>query len=168
MGLKSLIFSSVVLPAMLGLSVASSAAVASDLPDVDLNAIRVQQTELRAQVLAGDDVFEDMNNQDRKQLVNTQADLLELLNGKTSFAELSERQQLKVFNSLEQIKAWVNNAEDQRMICTREVVTGSHRKSKVCKTVAQRRQEREDSRRKLESEFQGGFCRPGGSGASCN
>lgn len=168
MRLKSLVLSSVVLSAMLGLSVSSFAAVAANSPDVDLEAIRSQQIELRTQVLAGEDIYGEMNKRDREKLVNTQTDLLELLKGKTSFAELNERQQLEAFNSLEQINALVNDAEDQRMICRREVVTGSHRKSKVCKTVAQRRLERENSRRKLENEFRGGFCLVDGSCSSGN
>ena len=40
--------------------------------------------------------------------------------------------------------------------CTRETRTGSHRKTRVCRTVEQRRQEREDAQRTMDVIQQGG------------
>lgn len=37
-------------------------------------------------------------------------------------------------------------AEDERMVCTYEKTIGSNMKKRICKTVAQRNKEREDSR----------------------
>lgn len=40
----------------------------------------------------------------------------------------------------------VEEADDERMVCTYEKTIGSNMKKRICKTVAQRNKEREDSR----------------------
>ena len=150
--------STVLLAAALGVSTLGSAARADNTNDEpDLAAIRVQQTELREQAQSGNGTFAEMSKEKRKELVAQQDLLLRLLDGKQSLSELSDNDQLKAFNALEWINGLVTDAEEQRMVCLNETKTGSHRKTRVCKTAAQRRQDREDSLRALRGEFQGGF-----------
>ena len=40
-------------------------------------------------------------------------------------------------------------SDDQQMICRKEVVTGTHRKRRVCRTVAQRKSDSESAREAL-------------------
>jgi len=40
----------------------------------------------------------------------------------------------------------VEESDDERMVCTYEKTIGSNMKKRICKTVAQRNKEREDSR----------------------
>ena len=41
------------------------------------------------------------------------------------------------------------NSDDQQMVCRKEVVTGTHRKRRVCRTVAQRRADSESAHEAL-------------------
>lgn len=57
--------------------------------------------------------------------------------------------------------AAVQKTEEQKfredeIRCARETRTGSHRKTRVCRTVQQRREEREDAQRTMEVIQQGG------------
>ena len=144
------------LAAALGLSLLCATVRADDTSTPpDLVAIRAQQTELRAQVAADEDLYGHMDERQRQDLVSRQDRVLQLLDGKQSFDELNENDQLEVFNALEWIKGAVNDAQGQRMICTREAKVGSHRKVKVCKTAEQREREHEEAQRKLQHEFRG-------------
>ena len=148
--------STVLLAAALGVSALGSAARAdNNTAQPDLAAIRTQQTELRAQLVAGDDLFADIGERERQDLLARQDQLLRLIEGRQSFDQLNDRDQLELFNTLEWINGALNEAQDQRMICTRETRVGSHRSVKVCKTAAQRKREREDSQDKLRRNFNG-------------
>lgn len=134
----------VLLAPALGLSLLGATVRADDTSTPpDLVAIRAQQAELRAQVTADEDLYGHMDERQRQDLVSRQDRVLQLLDGKQSFDELNENDKLEVFNALEWIKGAVNDAQGQRMICTREAKVGSHRKVKVCKTAEQRRLEQE-------------------------
>lgn len=125
-------------------------ASADDTAGPTLTEIRAQQVELRADVQAGAGVFEDMDRLKREQLAARQSQLLALIEGKELVQELDDEDQVEAFNLLEQINATVNNLEDQQMVCEYVRKTGSHRKVKECKTVAQRREEREAAQRNLQ------------------
>lgn len=148
-----------ILAAALALSATSFGVRADDTTvEPDLAAIRAQQTELREQAQAGDGAFAEMSQRKREDLLSQQDLLLELIDGKQTLSELSDNDQLRAYNALEWINGLITNAEEQRMVCLSEVKTGSHRKTRVCKTAAQRRQEREDTLRVLRGEFQSGFA----------
>ena len=112
---------------------------------MELEQIRVQQKQIRTDVIAGKGRYADMPSKKRNELLAKQDDLLELIEGKSTESELTDKQKMEAFNSLEWIEAAINNAEDERVICKSEKPTGSNRAQKVCKTVAQIREEREDS-----------------------
>ena len=54
---------------------------------------------------------------------------------------MPHKEKVAVFNE--------GKAEDQQMICRKEGVTGSHRKRRVCRTVAQRKSDSESAREAL-------------------
>ena len=112
--------------------------------------IREQQAAIRADAIAKKGRYADMDQATRDQLLQTQDKVLALLDGKSSSKELSAPDQLLLFNSLEEISAIVNKAEDGRMVCERVRRVGSHRTENICKTVAQRRAERQQSRDSIE------------------
>ena len=125
-----------------------SMSVHAAAPKVSTNAPEIiqQQTALRAEVLSGKGAFKDMDASARNDLLRNQEILFDLLKDKELTTQLSETDQVRVSNSISSIVALVNNAEDDRMICRREKMTGSHRPETICKTVAQRRVEREEAR----------------------
>lgn len=137
--------------AVLGLCLAVSfGASADDTDGPTLAEIRAQQLELRADVQAGEGIFEDMQRVKREELAARQTKLLAMIEGKDMVQDLDDDTQVEAFNLLEQINASINDMEDQRMVCERVQKTGSHRKVKECKTVAQRREEREAAQRNLQ------------------
>ena len=75
---------------------------------------------------------------------------------------LDDADQVRAFNLLEAISATITPVEGQQMECEMTRKTGSHRKSKVCMTRAQRDQLREDSKYVMEKAYNG-LCFKGGS-----
>ena len=116
---------------------------------LDLDSVRTQQAQIRAEVQAGEGRYVDMPVDKRHELLAKQDGLLKLIEGKQTDDQLTQSEQMEAFNTLEWIEATINNAEDERMICKREKPTGSNRMQSVCKTVAQRREERENSERMM-------------------
>lgn len=110
---------------------------------LQLDAVRVQQAEIRAGAEAGKGRYKDMPAATRQALFAEQAKVLKLLEGKKVETELTENDKMQVFNALESIEAIVNQAEDERVVCKREKATGSNRLTSVCRTVAQMREDRE-------------------------
>lgn len=68
------------------------------------------------------------------------------LETKGNVAELSGDAKLRVFNDQELVNAILTKGrEDSRLLCTRETPVGSHRPVNSCKTVAERRRDRDRS-----------------------
>lgn len=120
---------------------------AADRKPLALAAISSQQAEIRAGVQAGTGLYKDMPTRTKEELLSRQSEVLGVIDGKTSADELSEEDRLAVFNDLEWIEAAINNAESDRMVCSREKTLGSNRMQRVCKTMAQIEAEREFVRR---------------------
>ncbi|HZX78937.1 hypothetical protein [Lysobacter sp.] len=141
------------LPAsVLGLILCASAAFAStDRDALLIDDIRAQQSEIRAGVESRSGPYKSLSDAQRNELLSRQGRMLRTLEGKQSIEELSEQQRVDVFNTLEWIEGVVNNSEDERMVCERRPILGSHRKERVCKTEAQWAREREAARRALEA-----------------
>ncbi|MGQ4581962.1 hypothetical protein [Lysobacter sp. F60174L2] len=126
--------------ALLALFVASPAS--AQVGDaLSFDEVRTQQAEIRADAGARRGVYENLSERQHRQLEDRQHAVLRMIEGKQSPRELSEPQRMDLFNQLEAIEALVNQAEDQRMVCERVATIGSNRKQRVCKTVAQRREE---------------------------
>jgi len=149
--------------AALGLGLAAGFnANADDAAGRSLADIRAQQTDLLADVRAGEGDFEDMAGPEREELAARQSRLLAMIEGKETVKDLDDADQVEAFNLLEQINATINDVQGQRMVCEMTRKTGSNRKVKVCMTVAQRDQLREDSRAVMEKAKNGlGFSNGG-------
>lgn len=116
----------------------------------DLAAIRAEQVELRALADAGEDPFDSMQTAARRTLVDRQTKLLRLLEGRESFDELRDPGQVEVINLLQEINTIINAVEaNEEFRCEHVRKVGSHRKERVCKTVATRKIESEASREAL-------------------
>jgi len=120
----------------------AGAAAAKDRQNLDADAIRGQQGDIRAAVEAGRGAYKDLPDSKKRELFGKQDRVLALLADRSRTTELNEHQQIELFNNLEAIQAIVNSAEDERMICRRERPIGTNRPQTICKTVAQRREER--------------------------
>ncbi|MEG3792295.1 hypothetical protein V1318_19415 [Lysobacter sp. CCNWLW3] len=131
-------------------SAAAAAAEGAARPPLAISAITSQQKQIREDVIAQRGRYKDMPAATRVDLLSKQAEVLAMVEGKTSSSDLSEHEQVEVFNRLEWIEAAINNAEDERMVCRREKALGSTRLTRVCRTVAQERAAREAARDELD------------------
>lgn len=137
------------LVAALWMALLSDASANVDSRTQKLDEIREQQTVLQAEVRGGRGAFKDMAAPDRDSLLAKQDRVLTLLQGRQSIDQLSEAERLELFNTLEEIKGVVTNAEDSRMVCQRVKVVGSNLPQRVCMTVAQRREQQEQARARM-------------------
>lgn len=142
-------FASGALLGLVLLASAASAEVGAGRAALKLEPVRAQQAQIRAGVQAQTGIFRDLSATSRDELLRTQEQMLRLIDDKNSTDELTESQKDEVFNSLEMIEAIVNKAEDDREVCERVARLGSNRKERVCRTVAQMRQDRERAQLEL-------------------
>lgn len=133
----------------LGLSVAM-ASTESPIPPA-VRDIVVQQSHLRAMVVAGRGPFKDLNASDRDALVKTQTRVLEMLDGHGSIDELRVDEKIELFNHLESVKAAVNKATDNRQVCERTKVIGSNRYRLLCMNVGDYREYKRQAQKALTS-----------------
>lgn len=111
----------------------------SDHPNLQADAIRTQQTEIRAAAQAGRGRYKDLPVARRNELYQRQDRVASLLGDVNVTTELDQHDQIQLFNELEAISAIVNKAEDDRLVCRRHKPVGSNRPTTVCRTVAQMR-----------------------------
>lgn len=148
------------LGAAFGLLMATSFGAAAEGTDgPTLSEIREQQLELRDEVADGEDIFQAMNDTERGSLMARQTELLAMIEGKQTVEELDDEDQVRAFNLLQEINAMVNSVEGDQMVCEYVRKTGSHRKTKHCATVAERREQREAAQQNLQ-ETLNRFCSP--------
>ena len=132
-------------------SLFSALAVAGETKPFQVDEVLAQQQRLRADVVAREGRYADMPSSKRSELLAKQDRLFVMLEGKQSSTDLSNDQYLEAFSTLEWIEATVNNADDERMICTREKTLGSNRATRVCRSAAQMEAQRESARQQMES-----------------
>jgi hypothetical protein len=118
-------------------------------PQPTLQKIVEQQTQLRAQVVAKRGAFKDMHDGDRDRLVKQQDRLLLLLEGHRNFDELREEERVEVFNHLQSVNAAATKAEEERQICERTRLVGTHRYEVVCMSGKEYREHRDNARKSV-------------------
>ena len=118
---------------------------------VQVEAIVADQTRLRAEIQSPTGRFSEMPAFKRNNILEKQAQLLSLLDGKATIAELSPDEHTLLSNQLEFIETGLTNREDERIVCERVRKTGSKMVSKVCKSVAQINAEREAAVQQMRS-----------------
>lgn len=126
-------------------------AMANAMDTSDLAKIRSQQIEFRQQAMDKQGPFKDLDEPDRQALITKQNQFIDLTEGKSALSDLARDDQTTAINTLEWIKAAITRAEDERLVCERVKLVGSNRSTRVCKTVAQRRQEREEAEKTMET-----------------
>lgn len=131
---------------VLSMALVSTATFAADRQSLKLEHIREQQSRLRVEVRAAKGAFKDMTPADRDALLGKQERVLTLLQGKHDAENLSEIERLEVVNLLEEIKAAIAKAENERKVCKRTKMVGSNLPQVVCMTAAQQREQQERAR----------------------
>ncbi|OHE84747.1 MAG: hypothetical protein A2190_04105 [Lysobacterales bacterium RIFOXYA1_FULL_69_10] len=124
-----------------------SIALANGNAELKFDEIREQQEEIRLDVLDGDDAYSGLSKRERNELVQRQDRLLALIEGRDTLLDLDEDGRTEAINTLEWIRATLEDAEQERLVCTREKTIGSNRITRVCMTVAERERKREEANR---------------------
>ena len=88
--------------------------------------------------------YEHINNSSLDDIALEQSKIRSLIGTHKSLDELSDVDQVSVFNAHERVIAIVENAENDRVICKRQKVVGSHRPVNVCNTVGELKRAREE------------------------
>ncbi len=127
-------------------------AMAADGPTAPLQLEQIvkQQSQIRADVVAGNGRYKDMPQTTKDELLARQDKLLKMIGDKRDPVELTKGERLEAFNTLEWIEATINKDPDERMVCTPERRTGSMRVTTVCKTQRQIKEDHERARRQME------------------
>jgi hypothetical protein len=133
----------VMLVFLAGASVAHAAKPMSinNAPDV----IRQQVDKIHLDAKAGKRGWDNISAEKRTQFTAARDQVFSLLDGKKSAAQLEEAQRAELAQALDTINTLAREAEDERMVCTRERAVGSNFPIETCMTVAQRRAQREAS-----------------------
>lgn len=92
----------------------------------------------------------DVSARELEMVIEKQDELREILSTVDTIEELDEIQTIKVLNAQETINGVLARNLQDRPICRRETVLGSHRTRTVCMTARQRDQLREESRQSLQ------------------
>lgn len=121
-----------------------------------LDTVRVQQATIRAGVEAHSSApYKELSPPVRGELLDRQAKMLRVIDGKQSESELTEEQRTEVSATLAWIDAKLQEARDDRMVCERRATIGSNRKERVCMTAAQMRAQRDAAREQMDRK---GIC----------
>ena len=136
--------------ALIVVAATPAAALANEAKALQFDDIRSQQLEIRTGVEARSGRYKDMDSKTREELLRRQSVVLSTIEGKEVPDDLSADQRTQVFNDLEWIEAAINRAKDEALICEYRKTIGSNRKTRVCATAGQMREERERAREELD------------------
>lgn len=135
--------------AMLGLLLASAGVFASDNTkglDVGSQAGFEAQASAIHKDLADGTTYSELSDAQRVDVNAALERIGTALSSHGGIAALPEAARLRVFNDQELVNTILTKGrEDSRMMCDRETPIGSHRPHVICKTVAERRRDRERS-----------------------
>jgi hypothetical protein len=96
--------------------------------------------------------YAEIGREDREKVTNALDRMESVLTRGGSVQALDDREKVSLFNDQELVNTILTSAsEDSRIVCERNKKTGSHRAESECKTIAQRRRERESSQDFLRS-----------------
>lgn len=131
--------------AILAVTLFASPAFAEGAGTIDStpDQIRTAQDDLRKVVESKSGKYSYFTDEDRKDILSRQDQVLALIDGKTAIAELSPEDRVALDKALADVRAAVARAEDNRLICERIKPVGSNRSENKCMTVGQRRKLRE-------------------------
>jgi hypothetical protein len=115
----------------------------------DPAAFEAQRSQIERDITRSERYAEIGYNGRRDVLANLAA-ISRLLEGVSSLEQLDYAERVEVFNLQEQVNSILTKAaEDSRVVCKRQKITGSHRTETQCHTVAQLRIAREDSQKTM-------------------
>ncbi len=105
--------------------------------------------------------YSEISPDDRQRVTTSLDRIAGLLGGVQDVDQLAVEARVEVFNEQELVNTLLTEArEDSRLVCTREKKVGSHRTTTMCRTVAERRRDMEQSQGALRTNMRV-VCAPG-------
>jgi hypothetical protein len=118
---------------------------ASPGPGPDLAHFPTQRRAIEADLAKGER-YRELSRFDRTEVIRSLDRIEAIVQGKQSLAELTPAERAELLNHQEIINTLLTAAaEDSRLVCRRSRPVGSNMMATVCKTVAQRRSEQDQS-----------------------
>jgi hypothetical protein len=105
--------------------------------------LRTAQDALKRDLTSNKSGYGHLSEAEKQTILNKQEPIYAIIEGRTSFDNLSDDDKRRLANAIEEVRALVAKAEDSRMICERVRVIGSNRPQNKCTTVGERRRQRE-------------------------
>jgi hypothetical protein len=132
--------------ALVVLAAFATSAQAGSSPGNRIADIVSQQKQIRADVKAEKNGWDNIAYDKRQELLGKQDQLMQLIDGKQSLDELAPEQRATAVETI----AWIDNlnakAADERKVCTRERATGSNRVTTVCRSASAMKHQREQAK----------------------
>lgn len=129
----------------------SHAAGAASASTADFDALRAEQAQIAAEVSARKAAYEGISPADRDALLERQAAVLKLIEGRRSVDELAPEERAQLEESLQWIRKTIAGAGEERQVCEFRKTLGSNRKERVCTTAGQQREQRDAAQRQMHS-----------------
>lgn len=134
-----------VLLALAALAVAG-AAQADNGSSQRVSDIVSEQAQIRADAKAEKNGWDNIPLEKRQELIETQDQLMLLLDGKQTLGDLAPPERKAATQQLDRINALALEAENERMVCMREKLTGTNRTQRVCRSVGDMKRWREGAK----------------------
>ncbi len=145
---------SMCLIAFVAVAAGSIAHAAEPAAPFDVATVVAKQQKIRVDAQSGSGGFSELPAQTRSELLERQKELLGLIEGR-SYAQLDEQQRLQASQEIAWIDSIARQAADERLVCERTKAIGSNHTERVCKSVKQRRVERENARDAMQNGTRG-------------
>jgi hypothetical protein len=129
----------------LALAFAGSAQAGNDDSE-RISDIVSEQQRIRADAKAEERGWDNIPLEKRQELLKTQDQLMLLVDGKQTLGDLAPAERKDAVQKLERIQALALEAENERMVCMREKLTGTHRTQRVCRSVGDMKRWRESAK----------------------
>lgn len=105
-----------------------------------------RQQQIRAEAESQTRGWDNIPLEKRRELIRAQDELMPLIEGKETLADLAPADREEAARKLERIDALALEAENERMVCMRERLTGTHRTQTVCRTIGDMKRWREQAK----------------------
>jgi hypothetical protein len=138
----------VVLMLLAGVSVAHAAKPMNINQTADV--LREQVKKIDADAKAGKRGWDNVSSAKKTRFTEARDQVFALLDGKKSAAQLEVDQRTELASALDTINTLAKEADDERMVCTREHKVGEFRPIETCMTVGERRRQREADQGSME------------------
>jgi len=124
----------------------ATGALAGSHPSDHVADIVSQQQKIRADINAEKNGWDNIPLSKRQEFMATQDELMGLIDGKQTLGDLDPVERKAAYEKLERLDAMALEAENERMVCIREKLTGTHRTQTVCRSVGDMKRWREEAK----------------------